>query len=107
MTLPELIEKWKEIKFESEVWTNTLAPKYRIGNTIYTQVNQILFHIVNDLENLQKHTVAITEAAHCANTNVERSLPHEVNVNIKVCCGADSSETSVVEQNLDKLKPEE
>lgn len=93
MTLPELIDKWKEIKFESEAWTKTLAPKYRIGTTVYTQVNQILFHIVDDLENLQKHTGAITEPAHFANTMLGEVCHKEGNSNNAENSRAGSSET--------------
>jgi len=98
MTLPELIDKWKEIKFETKAWVNNLQPKYRIGTTIYTQLNQILFHIVNDLENLQKHTGAITESAHFANTMLGE-VPQVGHSNNSERSQADSSETSVVGQN--------
>lgn len=55
---------------------------------------------------LNKHTEAITESAHFANTMLSEVCRKEETSNIGVI-RADSSETWLVEQNLDKLKPEE
>jgi hypothetical protein len=56
---------------------------------------------------LDKHTGAITEADHFANTNVGRSLPPEGNPNSSESSQEASRETGDVRQNLEKPKPEE
>lgn len=53
-----------------------------------------------------KHTGAITESAHFANTMLSE-VCRKKETSDKGISQADSSETWLVEQNLDKLKPEE
>lgn len=103
--IEEKIVKWEQIKICYETWLDTLAAKYRLGETIYTQAGQIFSAIVDDLKSLNKHTGAITEEAHLANTVLGDVCPHCRKSVRPVIYRASSSETGDVGQNLGDIEP--
>jgi len=44
--------KWREIQVATETWVETLAPKYRIGKTIYTDLLKVIGGAVDDFNDL-------------------------------------------------------
>lgn len=51
-TVQEALVKWADIKNLTAHWIESLDPKWRTGETIYTQLNKILLGIVEDLQEL-------------------------------------------------------
>lgn len=54
--IEEKIVQWEKAKVAYDVWLETLAFKHRSGTTIYTQLQQLLSSIVDDLKSLNEET---------------------------------------------------
>ena len=65
--IEEKLTKWQCVSVAYQTWLDTLAPKYKIGKTIYTQFGKTLEVIVNDLKELNQ-----TKPSHVENWNTNR-----------------------------------
>jgi hypothetical protein len=52
-TSEDILQKWEKIQFAYDVWFDTLAPKYRVGETIYVQIKTMLGCIVDDFKSAE------------------------------------------------------
>lgn len=76
-TMDDRLNKWEKIQFAYDIWFETLAPKYKIGETIYTQIKTMLECIVDDFKQAEQQKTAPLLARISALENV-RNVQAEV-----------------------------